>query len=54
MRHRLFASAALMALAWSVPGASQQPAPPEPSENLLKKCTLCHSEQRFLTANPAR
>ena len=54
MRYRVFASAMMMAVAWSVPAASQQPAAPKPSENLLKKCTLCHSEQRFLTANPSQ
>ena len=54
MLRRFIAPAVLSGLLWSIPSSAQQAAAPQPSENLLKKCTLCHSEQRFLNANPAQ
>src|SRR5512139_4074538 len=54
MRRRCIASALVSSLIFSVPSFSQESAAPQPSETLLKKCTLCHSEKRFLDANPAQ
>jgi cytochrome c553 len=52
MRHLIVAlavAAALPAAALAQQGTAQAVDP-----QLVKKCTLCHSSQRFLTANPAQ
>ena len=53
MKHLVIALAVVAAALPALAGA-QQGNSPTIDPQLVKKCTLCHSSQRFLTANPAQ